>query len=139
MTSAYIYPGLKGKDAARVRNNHFRKKMKQAKQKFANTSGQKKPFHVVKLDRLVIALEEFTNVTREELLSYHKVRPLADVRNVFIAVAVRQGLGGLKDIATYLNRKNHTTIYTAAKKGHALIKQDNDLCDLYKKLVFVTT
>lgn len=115
------------------------KKMKQAKQKFANSNGQKKPFHEIKLDRLVIALEEFTNVTKEELLSYNKVRPLADVRNIFIAVAVRQNIGGLKDIATYLNRKNHSTVYTAAKKGHYLIKHDNDLSDLYKKLVFVTT
>lgn len=139
MTSAYIYAGLPGKDAARVRTNYFVKKMKQAKQKFANTSGQKKPFHEVKLDRLVIALEEFTNVTKEELLSYSKPRHLADVRNVFIAVAVRQGLGGLKDIARYLNRTNHSTIHTAAKKGHSLIKKDSDLNDLYKKLVFVTT
>lgn len=139
MVSACIYPGLKVNDAAKVRNNYFMKKMKQAKQKFANSNGQKKPFHEIKLDRLVIAMEEFTNITKEELLSYNKVRHLADVRNVFIAVAVRQCLGSLKDIATYLNRKNHTTIHTAAKKGHALIKLDSDLSDLYKKLVFVTT
>jgi chromosomal replication initiation ATPase DnaA len=139
MASAYVYPGLKVQDASKVRNNYFMRKMKQAKQKFANSNGQKKPFHEIKLERLIVAMEEFTNVTREELLSYNKVRPLADVRNVFIAVAVRQSLGGLKDIATFLNRKNHTTIHTAAKKGHSLIKQDNDLSDLYKKLVFVTS
>jgi chromosomal replication initiation ATPase DnaA len=139
MTSAYVYPGLRTKEATRVRNNYFMQKMKQAKQKFANSNGQKKPFHEVKLDRLVIALEEFTNITKEELLSYDKPRRLADVRNVFIAVAVRQSLGGLKDIASYMNRTNHSTIHTAAKKGHALIKQDSDLNDLYKKLVFVAT
>jgi chromosomal replication initiation ATPase DnaA len=139
MANPYVFPGLKSKEASRVRNNYFMKKMKQAKQKFANSNGQKKPFHEIKLDRLIVALEEFSNITREELLSYNKVRRLADVRNVFIAVAVRQGVGGLKDIATYLNRKNHTTIHTAAKRGHALIKEDNDLSDLYKKLVFVIT
>lgn len=139
MISAYLFPGLKVKEADKVRSNYFVKKMKQAKQRFANSNGQKKPFHEIKLDRLVIAVEEFTNVTRDELLSYNKIRRLADVRNVVIAVAVRESLGGLKDIATYFNRKNHTTIYTAAKKGHFLIKHDSDLSDLYKKLVFVTT
>lgn len=139
MANAYVYPGLQGHHAAKVRNNYFMKKLRQAKQNFANTSGQKKPFHEIKLERLVIALEEFTNVTKEELLSYNKVRPLADVRNVFIAVAVRQNFGGLKDIATFLNRTNHSTIHTAARKGHFLIKQDSDLNDLYKKLVFVTS
>lgn len=139
MASAYVYPGLKGKDASKVRNNYFMKKLKQAKQKFANSNGQKKPFHVMKLDRLVVAMEEFTNITKEELLSYNKVRRLADVRNVVISVAVREGFGSLQDIATYFNRINHSTIHTAARRGHALIKQDSDLSDLYKKLVFVTT
>lgn len=139
MASAYVYPGLKGKDASKVRNNYFMNKLRKAKQKFANSNGQKKPFHVMKLDRLVVAMEEFTNITKEELLSYNKVRRLADVRNVVIAVAVRESLGSLQDIATYFNRINHSTIHTAARKGHTLIKRDPDLSDLYKKLVFVTT
>lgn len=132
--SPYAYPGLSSSDASKARNNYFLKKVKQAKQLYANSEGSKKPFYEVKLDRLVIALEEFTNVTKEDLLSYNKVTHLADIRNVVMAVAVRHNLGSLQSIATYFNRICHTTVHTANKKGHLLIKKDSDLNDLYKKL-----
>jgi len=139
VVSPYAYAGLSTSDAGKVRNNYFLKKVKQAKQMYANSDGNKKPFHEIKLDRLVIALEEFTNVTKDELLSYNKVYHLADIRNVVMAVAVRLNLGSLQDIANYFNRECHSTIHTAAKKGHLLIKRDPDLNDLYKKLTYSVT
>lgn len=135
----YVYPGLPTKEATKVRNNYFLKKVRAAKQMYANSKGEKKPFYELKMDRLVIALQEFTGISKEELLSYHKVTHLADIRNVVISVAVRLRLGSLKAIATYFNRKDHSTIHVAAKKGHDLIKQDSDLNDLYKKLVYSVT
>lgn len=136
MMSPYTYAGLPDKEAAKVRNTYFMFKIRKAKQLYANSNGSKKPFYEVKLDRLVMALEEFTQITKEELLSKSKPRELADTRNVVIAVAVRLRLGSLKAMATYFNRGDHSTMHTAAKKGHTLIKQDSDLSDLYKKLLF---
>jgi chromosomal replication initiation ATPase DnaA len=136
MLSPYTYVGLPDKEAAKVRNTYFMFKIRKAKQLYANSNGSKKPFYEVKLDRLVMALEEFTQITKEELLSKSKPRELADTRNVVIAVAVRLRLGSLKAMATYFNRGDHSTMHTAAKKGHTLIKQDADLNDLYKKLLF---
>lgn len=136
MLSPYTYVGLPDKEAAKVRNTYFMFKIRKAKQLYANSNGSKKPFYEVKLDRLVMALEEFTQITKEELLSKSKPRELADTRNVVIAVAVRLRLGSLKAMATYFNRGDHSTMHTAAKKGHTLIKQDSDLSDLYKKLLF---
>lgn len=138
-TSPYIYPGLPPADATKVRTNYFMLKVRKAKQLYANSGGAKKPFYEIKLDRLVVALTEFTGISKEELLSYNKVRDLADTRNVVIAVAVRLRLGSLKAIATYFNRGDHSTMHTASKKGHSLIKQDSDLNDLYQKLLYSVT
>jgi chromosomal replication initiation ATPase DnaA len=139
MMSPYTYTGLPEKEATKVRNTYFMLKIRKAKQLFSNSTGSKKPFYEVKLDRLVIALEEFTQITREELLSKDKHRELADTRNIVIAVAVRLRLGSLKAISKYFNRGDHSTMHTAAKKGHSLIKQDSDLHDLYKKLLFAVS
>jgi chromosomal replication initiation ATPase DnaA len=78
-------------------------------------------------------------VTKDELLSMDKPRELADIRNVTIAVAVRLRLGSLKAIATYFKRGDHSTMHAAAKKGHTLVKQDADLNDLYKKLLYAVS
>lgn len=134
--SAYSYAGLPATDATKVRSNYFLLKVKKAKQLYAKSDGNKKPFYEIKLDRLMIALEEFTGISKEEMRSYYKVRHLADTRNIVIAVAVRLQLGSLQSIANYFNRTCHTSIHTAAKKGHSLIKQDSDLKDLYNKLVY---
>jgi chromosomal replication initiation ATPase DnaA len=139
MLNPYVFAGLPDQEAAKVRSNYFLKKIKKAKQIYANSNGNKKPFYEVKLDRLVIALEEFTHVTKDELLSMDKPRELADIRNVTIAVAVRLRLGSLKAIATYFKRGDHSTMHAAAKKGQTLIKQDNDLNDLYKKLLYAVS
>lgn len=134
--SPYAFAGLPAQEATKARTNYFMQKVRKAKQLYANSGGSKKPFYEIKLDRLVVALEEFTGISKEELLTYNKVRDLADTRNVVIAVAVRMRLGSLKAIATYFNRGDHSTIHVAAKKGHALIKQDLDLNDLYQKLLY---
>jgi chromosomal replication initiation ATPase DnaA len=139
MMSPYSYAGLPDKEATKVRSNYFMQKIRKAKQLYSNSTGNKKPFYEVKLDRLVVALEEFTNVTRAELMAKDKPRELADIRNVVIAVAVRLRLGSLKAIATYFNRGDHSTTHAASKKGQTLIKQDSDLNDLYKKLLYAVS
>lgn len=139
LVSPYSYAGLPTETTAKVKTNYFMKKVRQAKQIYANSEGHKRPFYEVKCDRLVIALEEFTGVTKQELLAYNKIRHLAEIRNVVIAVAVRLQLGSLKSIATYFGRGCHSTIYTAARKGQAIIKNDSDLKDLYNKLLYSVT
>jgi chromosomal replication initiation ATPase DnaA len=137
--SPYAYAGLPATEATKVRSKYFLKKIKLAKQLYAKSDGSKKPFYELKCDRLCIALYEFTGVSKEELLDYHKPTHLADIRNIVIAAAVRMRLGSLKSIATYFNRKDHSTVHAAAKKGQTLIKQDSDLKDLYSKLLYSVT
>jgi chromosomal replication initiation ATPase DnaA len=137
--SPYAFAGLPSSEATKARTNYFMKKVRQAKQLYANSEGAHKPFYEVKCDRLVIALEQFTGITKEELLAYNKITHLADIRNVVFAVAVRLRLGSLKALATYFNRKCHSSVHYAAEQGHIRIKEDPDLNDLYKKLVHSIT
>jgi len=89
----------------------------------------------VDLEILLDCVCEVFGVTIAQLASKSRVADFVYPRHIFSYIAVNEGLGTLKNIASFVGDRDHTTIMHSHKVAAPSILQMPDVKDKYNELI----